>query len=141
MRIRLSDEDRGRLGLKQEWVSFTLDSFMQTEAEALDDAGYDPDDFVEDLRGYPVLKDGQQVMVAVLDSDGQQVVDEDTGQPKTTAKRRRPPRATRALVWLAYRRAGEDLAYDFDFDRTGIDYAPDESEENEGKDEAPASGS
>lgn len=140
MRIRLADEDRQRLGLDDEWIVFSLDRLMQVEAEALDDAGYDPEDFLEDLRGYPVLRDGQPVMVPLLDDSGEPAVDDD-GQPKLVEKRRRRPRSTRAMVWLALRRAGVTVPLvDLDFDRGGIEYAQDEDGTPEGKDdEAPAS--
>lgn len=141
MRIRLAEEDRERLGLGEDWLVFTLDRLMQAEAEALDDAGYDPEDFIEDLRGYPIMRDGQPVMVPLLDNSGQPAVED--GAPKLIEKKRRPPRATRAMVWLALRRAGVTVPIvGLDFDRGGIEYAPDEDETPEGKDdEAPASGS
>lgn len=132
MRIRLSDEDRERLGITEEWLAFQLDRLMMSEAEELDNGGYDPDDLAEDLAGQIVYgADGEPVMIPVPGSDGQLV-----------EKRRRPARVWRAVVWIAIRNAGVQVPYvGFDFNLRGIEYAADPDEEP-GKDgEAPASAS
>lgn len=137
MRIRLSDEDRDRLGIKDEWITFALDRMMIDDAEEMDDAGYDPDEFAEDLTGHVVFRDGQPVMVPEVGVDGQPVLDGD-GQPQLTEKRKRPARAMRAVVWLAARNVGVDVPYrGFTFNLRGVEYAGDEEEP--GKGEAPPS--
>lgn len=141
MRYRLSDEDRERLGLKQEWVEFSADGLMMTEAEELENAGYDPEDFLDDVRGRPVVDaDGSPVMVPVLDDDGNPVLDAD-GQPEMAQKRRYPLRQARAAAWIALRRAGVKVPYrEFDFNITAArveqDVAP---PVGKGEEAAPAS--
>lgn len=119
-RIRLSDEDRERLGLKQEWIeSFDVERFMLADAELLEANGYDPDEFMDDLQGQPVVRDGQPVMVAEFDSDGNEVLVD--GKPKMHQKVKRSFRLRRALVWLAVRKAGLTVSFDdFDFQIVGV---------------------
>jgi hypothetical protein len=108
MRFRLADEDRERLGITTEWVELDLDTLDMIECEELDESGYKGGlgQFLDDVNGIDRLgPDGDPVMVAVLDGDGNAVLDDD-GQPKLRPIKDRPARATRALVWLAARRAG-----------------------------------
>jgi hypothetical protein len=120
-RIRLSDEDRARIGLDQEWIEgFDLSTFMVSDAEALEDAGYQPDQFLEDLRGVPMVLDGQPVMV-------------DDGEGGQRQRRRIPARALRASMWLCVRRAGLDVPYvGFDYQVNAVRY----EQEPAGKDPA-----
>jgi hypothetical protein len=119
-RYKLSDEDRERLGLP-EWIDFDYSKLLMTEAEALESAGYETDQFIEDLAGYEVVdKAGNPVMVAVLEEDGSPSLDGD-GKPMETVKLRFPIRAHRAAVWIAARRVGCTVSYDdFDFDLAKI---------------------
>lgn len=63
MRIRLSDEDRARLGIESEWIEFDLDQLMSDEAEQMEAAGYFLDDFLTELRP---ATDGQRRPVRAL---------------------------------------------------------------------------
>lgn len=130
MRIRLADEDRERLGIEQEWIeAFSPTRFMLADAEALEDAGYDPDEFLEDLGGRPIIRDGEPVMDPELDDDGNQVLVD--GKPKLVERRRIATRTRRALLWLAVRRAGSKVSFaDFDIQLNELRY--------EAEDEAPA---
>lgn len=118
---RLSDEDRERLGIKDEWISFDPSRLMFSEAEALEDSGYDTDQLLEDLRGYEVVdKTGSPVMVPVIDDDGNPALNED-GTPQRVPKMRFPTRGIRAAIWLAARRAGCDVPFsEFDIDMAGV---------------------
>lgn len=121
MRYRLSDADRERLGLAEEWVSFDPTQIMMSEAEGLEDAGYEVDQFLDDLQGREVYdRQNNPVLVPVLEEDGSQAVDA-AGEPVTQVKRRFVMKALRAAVWIGLRRNGCDVAFDgFDFDITGV---------------------
>lgn len=136
MRIRLSDEDRERLGLEQEWLSISASRLSVTEADALWDAGYAYDDFLEELQGTPVLDGkGKPVMTPVLGDDGTPVLED--GKPKKVQQRRRRPRAWKAFVWLATRRVGCDVGFaEFDFDLNSLRL--DDGDEPVGKDPSAA---
>jgi hypothetical protein len=118
LRFKLSEEDRERLGLP-EWVDFDFDKLLMTEAEALESAGYNTDEFLDDLRGYEVYdKQGNPVMVPVVDDDGPVLED---GKPKMVPKIRFPIRMHKAAVWIGARRVGCTVPYrDFDFDLSGL---------------------
>lgn len=127
--IRLSDEDRKRIGLEQEWIEgFELSKLMVGDGEALEAAGYDPDEFLEDLRGHPVFRAGEPVMV-------------DDGAGGKVQRRQVSYRAARAAMWLAVRQAGLKIPFaDFDYQLQGVQYG-EATEEPAGKapDTAPAS--
>lgn len=137
MRIRLADEDRERLGLEQEWIEgFSATRFMMADAEALEVGGYDPDEFLEDLAGRPVVRGGEPVMEPELDGDGSQVLVD--GKPKMIQARRVSARTRRAIVWLAVRRAGSTVPFsEFDVQVNGIRYEKDD-EDQVGKEPAAA---
>lgn len=120
--IRLSDEDRARLGLDKEWIeAFDIERFTMADAELLEAHGYDTDEFLEDLGGHPVVRDGQAVMVPVLDAAGAPVLV--NGRPEMRPKVNRPTRARRALVWLAVRNAGSPVPLaEFNFQVLGVQY-------------------
>lgn len=120
--IRLSDEDREHLGIEQEWIeAFDIERFTMADAELLEAHGYDSDEFMEDLGGRPVIRDGQPVLEPVLDAAGDPVMLD--GKPKLREKVTRPPRLRRALVWLAVRKAGSQVPFDgFDFHVLGVQY-------------------
>lgn len=139
MRIRLSDEDRERLGVGEEWISFHTDKLMMRDAEALETAGYDVDEFLEDIRGRPVLRNGEPVMVPDVDEDDNEILD-GNGQPTLVPKIRRSTRALRALAWLALRSANVQVPYDeFDCNLVGIAFAGDD-EDGPGKDQPATTG-
>lgn len=121
MRIRLSDEDRERLGLEQEWVEAVDVARISTvDGELLDDHGYPAEIFLEELAGTPLVRDGKTVMVPALDDDDQPVLVD--GKPKLRPRMTRPLRVRRALVWLALRRAGAQMPFDgFSFSLTGME--------------------
>lgn len=121
MRYLLSEEDRQRLGLGDDWIEFDPTRLMMTEAEGLEDAGYDTDQFLEDLQGHEVHdRKGNLVLVPVMEGDGSPSVGED-GVPILAPKLRYPFKAIRAGVWIAVRRSGCEVAFDeFDFDVTNL---------------------
>lgn len=120
MRFRLTDDDRQRLGVEQEWVEIDLSRLMMLEAEELEEAGYDADEFLEELRGEPVFRRGEPVMVDVLDEKDQPVIGAD-GKPEQRPMLRNTTRSIRAAVWIALRRAGTNVPFaTFDFDMTGL---------------------
>jgi len=127
-RVRLSDEDRERIGLEQEWIDWiSLDAFMVTDAMALDEAGYGADRFAEEIRGIPLYRDGEPVMVE--DDDGTKVQQVSI-----------PARAMRAAIWLAARRTGwTGPLSDFDFRINGITFQADEEPAGKGPGTKPAS--
>lgn len=113
MRYRLTDPDRERLGITDEWVEFDLTSLRALEAEALEDNGYEADQFIDDLIGYEQYDDQGQVITRTVDGDD--------GEPTEVALRRRPAKALRAAVWLAARRGGATVALaGFDYDLVGM---------------------
>lgn len=140
MRYRFSDADRERLGITEEWTEFDPSRLMFDEAMSLEAAGYDVEDFLDDIRGHEVLDDkGEPVMVSLVDDDGSPVLD-DEGQPKKVPARRVPLRARGAAMWTAARRGGSKVSFaDFTFDMAGIE----REVQPEGKDDSPdpASGS
>lgn len=121
MRYLLSEGDRKRLGLSDDWVDFDPSRIMMSEAEGLEDAGYEVDQFLDDLQGREVYdRQNNPVLVAVLEDDGTPAVD-DTGAPVMHTKRRYVFKAIRAAVWIAVRRTGCTVAFDeFDFDMTSL---------------------
>lgn len=132
MRYRFSDADRERLGMTEEWVEFDVGQLMLDEAVALEESGYDVDEFLDDIRGYPVSRKGKPVMVDVLDDDGQPVIED--GKPKKIQKRRVPLKAMGAAMWIAARRVGSTVAFeDFTFNIT--DFRTEA--QPEGKDDSP----
>jgi hypothetical protein len=120
LRYQLSEQDRERLGLP-EWMEFDPTKLLMSEAEALEDTGYNTDEFLDDLAGYEVYdRQGNQVMVAELEEDGSPALDED-GHPRMRPKIRFRVRAHKAAVWMAARRAGCGLSFgEFDFDLSGM---------------------
>ena len=133
MRFRLSDRDRERLGIEPEWVELNQgDGLRILEAEELDDAGYNPDDFIDEVDGTPVFKDGEPVMIDVLDDNDEPVLED--GQPVRVQQKTTKLRALRAAVWIAVRRCGVKVPFaDFDFDVTRLRA---DAPEPEGKDTA-----
>jgi len=133
VRFLLSDADRKRLGVDTEWVELhPADGIRILEAEELDEAGYDPDAFLEELVGTPMFKDGEPVMVDVLDENDQPVVED--GEPVRVQQKITKLRAIRAAVWIAVRRGGVKAPFaDFDFDITRLRT---DAGEPEGKDTA-----
>lgn len=137
--IRLSDEDRARLGIEQEWLVYNLDRLMAREAGMLYHATrYDPLRLGQALGGIPRFDEtGAPVMEDETDDDGNPVLDE-TGAVKRRQAREIDFEAWRAVVWLATVRAGIALAYkDFDFDILGM-ITRDPAEEDEVDDEGNA---
>lgn len=148
--IRLSDADRARLGLDQEWIQLDLFAVTAREAMALQrgaDLGdglvvqFDgPNAYRTALGGKPVFgADGQPVMVEEPDPDGP--------EGATTLVQKRAPDfgAELATVWLGLRRAGITVPLaEVDFDRDGWEWrwvhddtAAAEGDGEPGKDEAP----
>lgn len=120
--IRLSDEDRERLGIEQEWLIYNPDRLMAREAGMLYRATrYDPFRLGQALGGIPRVDDnGAPVMEDEVDDEGNPVLDED-GKPKRRQATETDFEAWRAVVWLAAVRAGIAVAYkDFDFDIFGM---------------------
>jgi len=110
VRLKLSDEDRERLGAP-EWIEYDPTRLMLDEAIAIQDhTGYGPDELGDALRGTPVVRHGEPVM-----------------GPGGRQRMRRDLRAWQSVVWVALHRAGVQVALpDLTFDLIGLDVGGDE---------------
>lgn len=113
MLIRLSDEDRKRYGIEDEWIGFDIFPITVKQAIALQDAGFhEPEELVDAWNAQFSDSDGEKPRVK-LDF-----------------------RVWEARVWLAVTKAGVAVSMaDFDFDMTNARIAADLPEATEGKDD------
>jgi hypothetical protein len=125
--LRLSDVDRERLGVPDEWLDVDPHSVTAREASILQ-------------RGFDL--DGERI---TYDTPGEWRRALRGGMPDDQPARRPDFPAMLVLVWLALRRAGVTAALDaLDFDLDGLAYRSDGQPEPEpdpeaspGKDDAP----
>jgi len=135
--IRFTDADRARLGVVDEWLAVDYLSVTGREAAVLQH-GFDldgehvcfpsPSAWRKALVDTKVLDEqGNEILVDVLDADGQPVLDEQ-GQPRRVPKRRPHWGAELVVGWLALRRVGIHVPLaelDYDMDGLRMRTAPD----------------
>lgn len=121
IRIRLSDEDRARLGCP-EWLMYDPMKLRAREAAMLaKTTGYDPIRLGEGIQGKPLL-----------DGAGKPVLDEAGEQVRT-----RDWDAWLALVWLCCVKAGCAVPFnDFDFELGSVSLETDAEDTPAGEEDA-----
>jgi hypothetical protein len=123
MRIRLSEEDAGRLGCPRD-LEFDADRLMGRELIALEEeVGWTVDSLEENLQG-EYLKNALGEPVFETDAKGKLVLD---GGGKPMRARGLKMTTVVVITWLAARRAGSKVPFaDFDFNVNGAEFDPEE---------------
>jgi len=118
VRIQLSEQDRKRFDITEEWLEFDLLRMRVKDSIFLQSVGYpNREDWSQALRGRQIIENG--AFVYEYDADGQKKI----GDDGLLVVKRGPYEqlAWDALIWLCLRSHGVTVAWeDLEYDERGL---------------------